>query len=594
MARKNLPSHPSRHPLYVPGLLSTNQISSLDWSKIINTPTTVAGYGITDVYTDTEVDALIADFLTEAAADALFLTPAEGDAAYAALSHTHAWSDITGEPTTLAGYGITDAYTDAQVDTLLAALSLPDLDDVTLTAPADGDLLTYDLASGQWVNTAASGGGPHTLDSHTDVDTTGVSTGDVLTYDGADWIAQAPAAAGVDGTGVALRHAVWSDSDTLTASVVLENNDPGIEEGIILVPDAGRATIVMQADNVTPGQSATNPGWTIRADTDAGGGVFEIIENWGGDTVMEILPGGSLDFPLVGIDFTTGTVRIDAQGGADEGGEVQMLGAGVNIDWTLDNFQGRTRLFSGSTEHFNWQRGSFNLGFDAGTDDAHISIGSAGAGGSTNLAIGYVGVADNYQIRYNDDMEGNQIDAAKPSWALPIGEGASDTFSIYRRPAGGAYVLLWKATNAGHWQPGISATVDIGGPSNRVRTVYAQQLSDGTGGELVTSAGAVAMYGSGSSWTQLNFYISGTARWHMTSAGHWWPVADNTYDIGSSALAVRSIYVDTSILVGGTKVIGAQGASIANASSTTASNTTTINLILARLRASTGHGLIAG
>jgi hypothetical protein len=31
------------------------------------------------------------------------------------------WGQITGTPTTLAGYGITDAYTKAQVDTLLAA-----------------------------------------------------------------------------------------------------------------------------------------------------------------------------------------------------------------------------------------------------------------------------------------------------------------------------------------------------------------------------------------------------------------------------------------------------------------------------------------
>lgn len=38
------------------------------------------------------------------------------------------------------------------------------------------------------------GGGPHDLDSHTDVDTTGVASGDVLTYDGADWVPQAPAA----------------------------------------------------------------------------------------------------------------------------------------------------------------------------------------------------------------------------------------------------------------------------------------------------------------------------------------------------------------------------------------------------------------
>lgn len=46
------------------------------WTDITSTPTTLAGYGITDA---------------------------------APLVHTHAWTSITSTPTTLAGYGITDA-----------------------------------------------------------------------------------------------------------------------------------------------------------------------------------------------------------------------------------------------------------------------------------------------------------------------------------------------------------------------------------------------------------------------------------------------------------------------------------------------------
>lgn len=52
-------------------------------------PTTLAGYGITDVYTQTQVDNLLAGKV--------------------------------GNATTLAGYGITDAYTQSQVNALLAA-----------------------------------------------------------------------------------------------------------------------------------------------------------------------------------------------------------------------------------------------------------------------------------------------------------------------------------------------------------------------------------------------------------------------------------------------------------------------------------------
>ena len=38
------------------GLISSDSIGSIDWSKIINTPTTLSGYGITDAYTKTEAD----------------------------------------------------------------------------------------------------------------------------------------------------------------------------------------------------------------------------------------------------------------------------------------------------------------------------------------------------------------------------------------------------------------------------------------------------------------------------------------------------------------------------------------------------------
>ena len=63
------------------------------WANILGTPTTLAGYGITDAYTNTQTDTLLAAI---------------------------PWPNITGKPTTLGGYGITDAYTNTQTDTLLA------------------------------------------------------------------------------------------------------------------------------------------------------------------------------------------------------------------------------------------------------------------------------------------------------------------------------------------------------------------------------------------------------------------------------------------------------------------------------------------
>jgi hypothetical protein len=66
-------------------------------------------------------------YLTAAAADALFLTPAEGDAAYSPLGHTHTFASLTGKPTTLSGYGITDAQPlDADLTALAGLTSAAD------------------------------------------------------------------------------------------------------------------------------------------------------------------------------------------------------------------------------------------------------------------------------------------------------------------------------------------------------------------------------------------------------------------------------------------------------------------------------------
>src|SRR5438132_13255994 len=58
-------------------------ITGLNFSSIAATPTTIAGYGITDF------NSL-------------------GDARWSALAHTHTFASLTSKPTTLSGYGITD------------------------------------------------------------------------------------------------------------------------------------------------------------------------------------------------------------------------------------------------------------------------------------------------------------------------------------------------------------------------------------------------------------------------------------------------------------------------------------------------------
>jgi phage-related tail fiber protein len=148
--------------------------TSVEWSGVASTPTTVSGYGITDAYTKAEVDSAIssvtsgnvatasaADKLTTArniaiSGDASGTVSFDGsadvsiaatlaDSGVAAGSYTKVdvnakgivtagttllaadipsldWAKITsGKPSTLAGYGIGDAYTKAEVDNSLTA-----------------------------------------------------------------------------------------------------------------------------------------------------------------------------------------------------------------------------------------------------------------------------------------------------------------------------------------------------------------------------------------------------------------------------------------------------------------------------------------
>lgn len=98
------------------------------FSSLTSKPTTISGYGITDAYTKTEVDTALAG---------------KSD-----TSHTHTFSSLTSKPTTLAGYGITDAASSTHNHTL------DGLSNITITSKATGDLIRWNGTA--WVNYASS------------------------------------------------------------------------------------------------------------------------------------------------------------------------------------------------------------------------------------------------------------------------------------------------------------------------------------------------------------------------------------------------------------------------------------------------------
>lgn len=87
-------------------------------------PTTLAGYGITDAATSTHTHTFASLTSKPTTLSGYGITDA------ATATHTHTFASLTSKPTTLSGYGITDAYTTLQtytkteVDTLFSGLTI--------------------------------------------------------------------------------------------------------------------------------------------------------------------------------------------------------------------------------------------------------------------------------------------------------------------------------------------------------------------------------------------------------------------------------------------------------------------------------------
>ena len=96
------------------------------WSNITSTPTTIAGYGITDAFdgaygsltgapttygwaTITGTPTTISGYGITDAFDGAYGSLTGTPSTFTPSAHNQAWSTITGTPTTISGYGITDA-----------------------------------------------------------------------------------------------------------------------------------------------------------------------------------------------------------------------------------------------------------------------------------------------------------------------------------------------------------------------------------------------------------------------------------------------------------------------------------------------------
>ena len=193
------------------------------WADLTGTPTTLAGYGITDggssAWADiTDTPTTLADYgITDAVVNFADLGTTPTTLAGYGITDggSSSWADITDTPTTLADYGITD--------------SPVDISDLTDT------------------NGLLSGGGATVLGDLTDVSASAASTGQVLKWNGSSW-APASDSTSSGGSGISLTDLSVSNAAASGDETLLEYNDV---TGTFTLTSAVARTTIDDLDDVS-------------------------------------------------------------------------------------------------------------------------------------------------------------------------------------------------------------------------------------------------------------------------------------------------------------------------------------------------------
>jgi len=343
------------------------------FSSLTGTPTTIAGYGINDAYTKAEVDSSIAsvtagnfDFnitgddstvRTVTSGSTLQITggtaittasDVDGNITINGVAQDFAFSSLTGTPTTIAGYGITDAF-DGNYNSLTNQPTIPtdindltDVDTNTISPSVSGQPLIWDTVDSNWypgtflqvasinVSTAiqVEDGAYINFEGATDdANETRLTVSDPT----ADRTITLPDASGT----VALTTQLYTDSDVDTH---LNQSNP--TDGYVLSWTSGDYAWVAQSGGISgPALEGSSLQPADETSISTQGTTLELS---GGDSTGLNSDGG--DLTLVGGNGSSGT-HGDISIGATQTGSITIGSGSNNVDFP----SGTTVDFTGAT-----------------------------------------------------------------------------------------------------------------------------------------------------------------------------------------------------------------------------------------------------
>ena len=188
---------------FTPPDLSTylTSVPAQAFSSLTGTPTTVAGYGITDASSASGTETLTNKTINTSDNT---ITIVEADisdlGSYLTSVPAQSFASLTSKPTTIAGYGITDAF-DGAYGSLTGAPTMYANSDVDThlnqSGPTDGYVLSWTSGDYAWVANAGGGYGNSDVDTH--LNTSSATTGQVLSWNGSDyaWVADTDTDTGI-------------------------------------------------------------------------------------------------------------------------------------------------------------------------------------------------------------------------------------------------------------------------------------------------------------------------------------------------------------------------------------------------------------